>query len=350
MTEPTPNATFSLGVGLTNACNLACAHCYRSTGTDELSIAELLASVDALPTRAVNFGTGENGLHADFGRAVRELTDRGIAVTMTTNGFSAEALPDDLLSRFRDVEFSIDYPTREAHDEARSAGNWDLIEAQMARCAELGVATTIACVLMSTNYKALPDLVHLAGERGALLRVNVYQAVHRDTFSLTYDQFWDAWKHAFEVADLITCGEPILRAVLALPRPAGAGCGVSTVRVTPRGAVVPCVYGADAALTIADLVRLGPGIVEEEPFKRLALVPESCKACPHVATCGGGCPSRRSLRGNVDQPDEFCPYASKRPVSLTATLGKVGRELPKAASACTTILLPREAPRSRRHL
>ena len=26
--------TFSLGVGLTNACNLACEHCYRALGTE----------------------------------------------------------------------------------------------------------------------------------------------------------------------------------------------------------------------------------------------------------------------------------------------------------------------------
>jgi MoaA/NifB/PqqE/SkfB family radical SAM enzyme len=55
--------TFALGVGLTNACNLKCAHCYRADGVDELSLDQVLAAVEALPTRAVNFGTGENGLH-----------------------------------------------------------------------------------------------------------------------------------------------------------------------------------------------------------------------------------------------------------------------------------------------
>ncbi len=330
--------SFALGIGLTNACNLSCAHCYRATGTDALSREEVIRATLAVPTRAVNFGTGENGLHPDLPWLVRDLTSRGIAVTMTTNGFSSEVLSDDVLRLFQDVELSIDYPTREAHDEARGAGNWDLIERQMARLRALGVPATIVSVLMSTNYRALPDLARLAADRGATLRVNVFQSVRGDAFALTYDQFWEAWRRLFEVADLVTCGEPILRAVLGIPRAPGAGCGVETVRVTPRGAVVPCVYGSDAALRLEDLERDGVGVVEHESFKRLRVVPDACRACPHVDTCGGGCASRRVLRGDLDRPDEYCPFVRGEAASLEATLAQVGRAMPKASSACTTIV------------
>jgi len=91
---------------------------------------------------------------------------------------------------FRDVEFSIDYPSREVHDQARGAATWDLVLEQVERCARLGVATTLISVLMATNVQAMPALLELAGIRGAFLRINVYQAVRRDMFVLSFDQFW----------------------------------------------------------------------------------------------------------------------------------------------------------------
>ena len=61
----------------------------------------------------------------------------------------------------------------------------------------------------------------------------------------------------------------ILRAVLELPAAPDAGCGAQTIRVTPRGAVVPCVYGSDAELGLEDLRRMGEAIVHSDPFTRL---------------------------------------------------------------------------------
>ena len=335
MTTTTP--AIALGVGFTNACDLSCQHCYRATGEDRLRLADVIAAVDALPVRAVNFGTGENGLHPEFAALVRTLVDRDVAVTMTTNGHSAAVLPAELLSRFRDVELSIDHPTREEHDAARSAGNWDLIEAQMNRCRDLGVATTIVSVLMRTNAHRMAELARLAASRGAALRVNVYQAVHGDELAPTYEQFWDAWRDLFDEADLLTCGEPIVRAVLGIPRTDGAGCGRSTVRLTPRGAVLPCVYGPDGGLDLADLVRRGVGILDDPSFRVLASVPTVCRSCPEVATCGGGCASRRALAGGLDRPDEYCPFVREQTVTLPARHAN-GRAMPKAASACTTIV------------
>jgi radical SAM protein with 4Fe4S-binding SPASM domain len=332
---------FALGVGLTNACNLDCNHCYRSTGSDSLQVDDVLAAVSSLPTRAVNLGTGENGLHPDLPLLVRELSRREVAVTMTTNGYSSEILSDDVLSLFRDVEFSIDYPTESAHDEARGAGNWALIEREMARCRGLGVSVAIVSVLMATNHRALRALAALARARDATLRVNVYQAVRGNALSLGYDQFWEAFADLLGAGELVACGEPIVRAVLGIPRARGAGCGVETVRITPRGAVLPCVYQADDALGLADLQRLGPAIVEHATFRGLDVLPEPCRACPQVETCGGGCPSRRRLRGGLHLPDEYCPFVRGKALPLLRGGGTGGSDVPKASSACTTIVRPR---------
>ncbi len=317
---------FALGVGFTNACNLSCGHCYRPAGTDRLRAADVLRAVDAVPTSAVNFGTGENGLHPAFSALVAELFERGIRVTMTTNGHSAAALPDGLLARFCDVEVSIDFPTRTRHDAAREPGNWDLIEAQMARCARLGVPVSIVAVLMRGNARDLPALAHLAASRGASLRVNVYQPVNDAALAPTFEEFWEAWRALLEVADLVACGEPIVRAVLGLPA-SPAGCGTQTIR-----------------LGIGDLEELRATVIDHPSFRSLRQVPEACRSCPHLDTCGGGCPSRRLLRGGLDLPDEYCPFVRGAPLRLEAELLR-GRDMPKASSACTTIVRPRPATR-----
>ena len=91
-----------------------------------------------------------------------------------------------------------------------------------------------------------------------------------------------------------------------------------------------------------DLARLGGGVVDDPSFARLRVPPVACERCPHLATCGGGCPTRRTLRGAADAPDAYCPIVLGRPIALTARHADAGRALTKAASACTTVLRARQ--------
>jgi radical SAM protein with 4Fe4S-binding SPASM domain len=248
-------------------------------------------------------------------------------------------LRDDVLRLMRDVEFSIDFPTRESHDVARARGNWDLIDAQMARCRALGVSTAIVTVLMSSNHRAMKELVALAGARGSLLRVNVYQPVRHDLASPTFDEFWRAWSDLLEVADVVACGEPIVRAVLGWPAIEGEGCGRNTLRLTPRGEIVGCVYEQDARMRIEDLVRVGSEGVESHDASDA--LPAACEPCAQRNACRGGCTSRRRLAGGVAAPDAYCPFVRGANVAVRKPPIPTGPVPPKAASACTTILRPR---------
>ena len=143
---------FSIGIGLTNECNLACAHCYRDTDRiDRLTLDDVRRICDSVPIRSVNLGTGENGLHPDFTTILRYLRDRGITTAMTSNGYSASALNDEELGWLTDLEFSLDFPTETEQDSWRGPGNWRLVFEQTARAQRLGVAVTIIAVMMRTN-------------------------------------------------------------------------------------------------------------------------------------------------------------------------------------------------------
>ena len=339
--EPGPAALqFALGLGLTNECNLSCSFCYRDPDrVDRLSLEQVRSVMEGLPVRSVNLGTGENGLHPEFKAMVDYLRSQPIKLTMTSNGYSVAAVSDADLPAFKDIEFSLDYPNEAEQDKQRGAGNWNLLHEQAARCRRLGVSVTFIAVMMQTNFDRLAEIAAIAKTYDAPLRINVYQAVRTDKFALTYEQYWRGFEHLFSKTDVIAIGEPLVRAMAGLP-PRTGGCGVATVRVTPRATVQPCVYWPGVGAPLDVLLEVGADVVATEPFEAARSVPEACQTCAHVAACRGGCAGRRRLIDALADPDPYCPImrgeARKLDIRMAAT-----REMPKLESACTTIVIAR---------
>lgn len=331
---------FALGLGLTNECNLSCSFCYRDPSrTDRLTLQTVQDVLAALPVRSVNLGTGENGMHPEFRAMLDLLRRQPVKLTITSNGHSIAVLDDADLASFAEVEFSLDYPNRAEQDAQRGDGNWDLIQTQAARCRRLGVGVTIIAVMMRSNYNRLAEIAEVAAEFDAPLRLNVYQSVRSDSYALTYEEYWDGFEALFARTDVIAIGEPLVRAMAGMP-PRRGGCGVGTVRVTPRGTVQPCVYwpGGGAALDV--LLDTGPAIVETEPFAAARSVPAACEGCAFQAPCGGGCAGRRRLMDALEAPDPYCPVIRGDDRRLSIRMAPQ-REMAKLESACTTIVIAR---------
>ncbi len=340
MADGMADKRFSLGLGLTNECNLACSFCYRDPArTDRLTLDQVQSVMKRLPVRSVNLGTGENGMHPEFGTLLAYLRAQPVTLTITSNGHSIAVLPDEAVQAFAEVEFSLDYATRAEQDTQRGAGNWDLVHEQAARCRRLGVSVTIIAVMMRTNYDRLADVAEIAAQFDAPLRLNVYQAVRTDAFALTYDEYWDGFAKLFARTDVIAIGEPLVRAMAGLPPRAG-GCGVATVRVTPRATVQPCVYWPGGGAPLDMLLGLGSEITKTAPFIDARSLPAACAPCPHVSACRGGCAGRRRLLDVLDQPDPYCPVIRGDDRRLHIRHAP-SREMAKLESACTTIVMAR---------
>jgi radical SAM protein with 4Fe4S-binding SPASM domain len=336
-----PDTSIALGLGLTNECNLACAFCYRDpTRADRLSLDQVKSVMERLPVRSVNLGTGENGMHPDFRAILAYLRTQPIKLTITSNGHSVAVLEDNELRTFHDIEFSLDWPTQAEQDAQRGPGNWTLIHQQAERCVRLGVPVTIIAVMMKTNYLRLADVARVANQLGAPLRVNVYQAVRSDTYALSYEEYWEGFRRLFAETDVIAIGEPLVRAMAGLPS-LGGGCGVGTVRVTPRATTQPCVYWPGAGEPLSDLILTGPDILGSAPFEQARTLPSACQPCEFRDSCHGGCAGRRRLQGALLQPDYYCPIVrGERPIlqiHMAAT-----RDLPKLSSSCTTVVIARD--------
>jgi radical SAM protein with 4Fe4S-binding SPASM domain len=331
----------ALGLGLTNECNLSCAFCYRDpTRSDRLSLEQVKSVVEALPVRSVNLGTGENGMHPDFTAIVRYLQSQPVKLTITSNGHTVALLPDAELRAFHDVEFSLDYPTEAEQDAQRGPGNWALLHQQAARCAGLGVPVTFIAVMMKSNYRRLADVAGVARQFDAPLRVNVYQAVRSDIYALTYEEYWTGFSLLFAATDVIAIGEPLVRAMAGLP-PLAGGCGVATVRVTPRATVQPCVYWPGAGDALSDLAAGGLQILDSPAFEQARTLPEACHSCEFRESCRGGCAGRRRLQGALLEPDSYCPIVRGNRPKLDIRMA-AGRDLPKLNSSCTTVVIARQ--------
>jgi radical SAM protein with 4Fe4S-binding SPASM domain len=203
----------------------------------------------------------------------------------------------------------------------------------------LGVSVTFIAVMMRSNFDRLADIAEIVKAHDAPLRINVYQSVRSDAFALTYDEYWQGFEALFARTDAIAIGEPLVRAMAGLPARRG-GCGVATVRVTPRATVQPCVYWPGGGAPLDLLLDLGPDITSTDSFAEARGVPSACRDCSYVETCGGGCAGRRRLLHALDGPDPYCPVIRGGGRKLKVQMA-TSRELPKLESACTTIVTAR---------
>jgi radical SAM protein with 4Fe4S-binding SPASM domain len=325
---------FSVGIGLTNECNLRCPHCYRPDAVvNRLTFDDVKRVCESIPTRSVNLGVGENGLHPEYRAILDFLWAQEIKTSITSNGLSIQALADEAVKRFHSVEFSLDFPSEGEHDAFRGRGNWRTVMEGLTRCAGFGTPITVTAVMMSINYDRLAEIARIAATFGANLRVNIYQPAKTDRFTLTYAQFWSGVRRLLGETRLVATTEPVLAAVLGLADFAGPGCGRSTVRVAPDGRILPCTYWPSSRLTVADLTELGEDIVHASEFVEARRMPTACQGCP----CRGGCAGRRAVAGRLDSPDPYCPYARGEQVTLDWERAR-SEELPKMGSACTTVV------------
>ena len=250
-------------------------------------------------------------------------------------------LDDNELRAFHDIEFSLDYPTQSEQDAQRGNGNWELIRRQAERCGRLGVPVTIIAVMMKANYLRLSEVARVAKQFDAPLRVNVYQAVRSDIYALSYAEYWEGFRRLFAKTDVIAIGEPLVRAMAGLP-PLRGGCGVSTVRVTPRATTQPCVYWPGTGEPLSDLISTGLEILDSAPFAEARSLPDACHPCEFRESCHGGCAGLRRLQGALLAPDYYCPIVRGERRTLQVRMAAT-RDLPKLSSCCTTVVIARES-------
>lgn len=341
----------AVGIGLTNECNLACPHCYRPTLEQQrLSVGEVEMILDNLDVASVNLGVGENGVHPEYREMLAVFRERGIKTAITSNGYSLEMLSDEELSGFHSVELSFDFPTKAEMDIFRGEGSWEMALDSVERCLRLGIPTSVAAVMMNTNYDRMHEVAEFAFGLGCDLRVNVYQPVTGEEFTLSYEEFWQGFANLFAAGPVVVCSEPLVNAIMGLETTRGNPCGQRSIRALPAGTISPCPYWPAAAARIPHLSDPEQSIWDRREFQKSRQLPQACESCRFVESCAGGCASRRALRGKLSEPDEYCPVVRGGEEEVRRIQGMLDyalsdpEDVPKAGNACTTVIKTTRPP------
>lgn len=124
---PGPAGTAILQIHPSLRCNLACKHCYSSSGpaaaleVEPAVVEQAIADAAALGYRVVSFSGGEPLVWRGLERSLARARELGLRTTVTTNGFFTS---DGRLARIADaidvLAISLDGP-RELHDEIRGS-------------------------------------------------------------------------------------------------------------------------------------------------------------------------------------------------------------------------------------
>ncbi len=331
----------ALGVGLTSACNFNCRHCYSGGGADpeEMDIDLLFQFIRRLDVDSVNLGTGESSLHPEYHTVIEDLCSMGIPVALTTAGPSLEALSDDELRKLHDVDFSLDFPVGNLHDEWRAPGAFRMVTNGIERCRRNGVTASVAMCLMGQNAPFMEGMCLLCRDLGVSLRINAYKPVHSFEYMPDYDVFWKAVDDFFRLSTRAVSSEPVVNAALAeitgkrLFPGAGSPCGSHSLRLRPGGGILPCVYWNQSKVTMENWIA-GSGSLPGEP---LCGIPVLCEGCPVLDTCRGGCAGRRLYTGK-DLPDAYCFRTPGRSVpDITVPEPLEGNDYVHASYLCTMI-------------
>ena len=169
-------APFLIVWDFTHKCNLNCKHCYSNSGTvkeQELTTKQALAVVDQLADAGVTalaFSGGEPLTRKDFFEVARHAADRGLYVSVATNGtlLTKETVQKLKQAKVNYLDISLDGASAKTHDEFRGvSGAFDKALAGLRNCIEADLCVCIATTATKNNFEEMPAIIDLAEDVGA---------------------------------------------------------------------------------------------------------------------------------------------------------------------------------------
>lgn len=316
----------------TNACNLACAHCYRDSGEAaerELSTEEGLRLIDEIARAGFQimiFSGGEPLLRPDILELIRHARDCGLRPVLGSNGTllsleMARALKDAGLMA---AGISLDSLDAVKHDRLRGQkGAWQAAVNGMQHCRAVGLPFQIHTTVMDWNEAEITQITDFAVEIGARAHHIFFlvptgrgediedQALERHAYENVLTRIMSKAKNVpIEVKP--TCAPQFIRVAdqVGHRQRFAKGClaGTSYCIISPRGDVQPCAY-LDLPLGNVRDLSFDRIWAENETLARLRTrdYSGSCGDCHYSDRCGG-CRARAAYyhEGDIMSADPLC--------------------------------------------
>jgi radical SAM protein with 4Fe4S-binding SPASM domain len=307
-----PSAPYRMDLALTYRCNNHCLHCYNeaSRAKNEFSTQQWLAVLDKvweLGIPHVVFTGGEPTLLPDLPELVAHAEHLGLITGLNTNGrrLSDKAFLDRLVDAGLDhVQITLESHKPEVHNHIVASPNaWEETVAGIRAALGTRLFVMTNTTLLRSNSPYLADTLAFLAELG-LPTIGLNGLIHSGRGTANAEALRES-----ELSDLLDIAKSHVassgqRLIWYTPtqychfNPVDSDLGVKgctaasyNMCIEPDGSVLPCqsyyqslgnflsdpwpsIWNSDLALTI----------------RERRYVPESCRVCDLLSSCGGGCP------------------------------------------------------------
>lgn len=320
----------------TNACNLACVHCYRDAGVraeEELSTQEGILLLDEIARagfKIMIFSGGEPLMRADIHTLVEHAVKRGLRPVFGTNGTLIDTKEATRLKNAgaAAMGISLDSVDPEKHDRFRGIkGAWQKAVDGMAACRGAGLPFQVHTTVVDWNYDEIEDITDFAVNAGAVAHhifflVPTGRGADIAGESLRAEKYEVLLKRIMFKQSRVkielkpTCAPQFMRIArqMGVDTRFSRGClaGIAYCIISPVGNVQPCAY----LDIVAGNVRTTPfsGIWRDNPvFNRLRTMEYGggCGLCRYRKICGGCRARALYYNGDFMAEEPWCLYRLK---------------------------------------
>lgn len=166
---------YSLGIELTNACNLRCKHCLRDFSEDETYFSigllkKIIREAKKFNVKEISFTGGEPLLHPRFKEIVENVVAEGYSYSLITNGIDIDPFLG-LFNRTRDkiirIGVSLDGVTEDINDYNRGKGSFKKTVSTLVKLKELKLPVMVQMCVGEFNKHQVENMVFFASRLGA---------------------------------------------------------------------------------------------------------------------------------------------------------------------------------------
>ena len=336
---------------ITRTCNLRCVHCYADSHAErypgELTWEQCCAVIDDLADYQANallLSGGEPLLHPQLPLILQRAIDKGLKVTISTNG---TRITPEYARLFKDlgvayVGISLD-GIGAIHDQFRGVqGAFNGAIRGFKLCEEVGQKTGLRLTLTRNNVQSMEQILDFIEQEG-IQRVCFYHLVPTgrgvDVASLKPEEARaaldmliaraQAWHAAGQTRELLTVtqpadgiylllrqlreGHPLAKETLRLLTWNGGGAnssGRGIANIDPQGNIHPDQFWQSITLGNVKKQKFSevweaanePSAAmlqelrgSEDPLERQIKLSGRCATCKHFALCGGGFRTRAAF-------------------------------------------------------
>lgn len=307
-----PSAPYRMDLALTYRCNNRCLHCYNdiSRAKKELTTQqwfEVLDRIWQVGIPHVVFTGGEPTLREDLPELIAYAEKLGMITGLNTNGrkLADKAFLDKLVAAGLDhVQITLESHLPEIHDQiVASRGAWQQTVEGIRNALATPLFVMTNTTLLQTNTPYLSDTLTFLAELG-LPTIGLNGLIHSGRGAASELELEESQlSELLEIAKSHVA-ESDQRLIWYTPtqychfNPVDSGLGVKgctaalyNMCIEPDGSVLPCQSYYHSLGNI--LEDEWSSIWEHDlavSIRERHYVPDSCRVCDLLSTCGGGCP------------------------------------------------------------